>query len=405
MPLQVFTGLPGSGKSSRLIETVNSALSQGRTVRTFACSESPLLAERKALSVYRVLVSRRRGLRCPLNHFIPTREVAAILAQLAPGTLCAFEEAQFFGPEIVPYWIEASRRGLDIIISTPSIPQLELLKNQPITETILTMPCQDCSIREAATFVIDPQFDTTVALCPQCNERRTEAARRDVLQCLQRQAPHPGEKSIYQPIDEIPECVDWNVVRPDSKARADLMVRLIREEGLPQAVGQRPATYVDIGCNTGYFCNRIYQLGFYTEGVDVVKGDIEVAKILDSYFRKSHIRYVMQDAGTYLEQTQDRLFDVTSAFAVFQWVMIQTTVERGIKCLEWLFAKTNWLCFLEMGYSLEPQYQQRLKVNIDREWVSRVMREKGQFSEIRVFDAKSHGVMFGRDVFLGIRRH
>jgi SAM-dependent methyltransferase len=403
MPVQVFTGLPGSGKSTRLIEIVNSALSQARPVRTFACSESPLLAARKALSVHRLMVSRRRGLSCPLNHFVSTREVGAILAQLAPGTLCAFEEAQFFGPEITSHWLDASRRGLDVVISTPSIPQLELLKSQSITETLLTMLCQDCGVREASTFVVDPQSETTIAMCSQCNEARTEAVRRDLLERLQRQAPHPGQKSIYQPIDEIPECLNWNVVRPDSKARADLMVRLIREAGLPQAVGQRAATYMDIGCNTGYFCNRIYQLGFYTEGVDVVKADIEVAKILDSYFRKSHTRYVTQDAYAYLEQTQERLFDVTSAFAVFQWLMIQTTVERGITCLEWLFAKTKRLCFLEMGYSVEPQYRERLKVNIDREWVRRTMEKKGGFAEIRIFDAKEYGLMFGRDLFVGIK--
>jgi hypothetical protein len=97
------------------------------------------------------------------------------------------------------------------------------------------------------------------------------------------------------------------------------------------------------------------------------------------------------------------LFDVTSAFAIFQWLMIQTTVERGIRCLEWLFAKTKRLCFLEMGYSTEPQYKERLKANIDRHWVRSIMEEKGNFSEVRIFDAREHGLMFGRDLFVGIR--
>ena len=41
--LTVFKGLPGSGKSKRLIETVNAARSVGRVVATFACGESPWL--------------------------------------------------------------------------------------------------------------------------------------------------------------------------------------------------------------------------------------------------------------------------------------------------------------------------------------------------------------------------
>ena len=56
-----------------------------------------------------------------------------------------------------------------------------------------------------------------------------------------------------------------------------------------------------------------------------------------------------------------------------------------------------------MGYSAEPQYKERLKANIDRNWVCSIMEEKGDFSEIRTFDAKEHGLMFGRDLFVGIR--
>jgi SAM-dependent methyltransferase len=242
-----------------------------------------------------------------------------------------------------------------------------------------------------------------MALCSQCSDEMIATARRDLLERLQRQGPHPGEKAIYQPIDELPECAGWKLVRPDSKARVELMVQLIKDSGLPATVAPNSATYLDVGCNTGYFCDRIRRLGFYTEGVDLVEADIAVAKILDAYFRNGYTRYVVQDAFNYLEQTQDRFFDVTSAFAIFQWVMIQTTVERGIKCLEWFFAKTKQLCFLEMGYSSEPQYRERLKANVDRNWVRSIMEEKGNFAEIRIFDAREHGLMFGRDLFVGIK--
>jgi thymidine kinase/SAM-dependent methyltransferase len=403
MSLHVFTGLPGSGKSSRLIELVNSAIAQGQPVSTFVCSESPTLAERKGLRVLRILSCRRPGLHCPLNYFVSTTEAAEILARISSGTLAAFDEAQFFGPEIVKHWNEASCRGVQILVSTDSVPQLQLLKDCPTTETVFKMQCQKCGKAEASTYVVVHETHTTMALCGQCHEEMTEAARRDLLERLERQPPHPGEKAIYQPVDELPECASWKIVRPDSKVRVDLMSSLIREMDLPGAVAPNPATYLDVGCNTGYFCDRIRRLGFYAEGVDVVKGDIEVAKILDAFFRRGHNRYVTQDAYAYLEGTQDRLFDVTSAFAVFQWLMIQTTVERGLTCLEWLFAKTKRLCFLEMGYSAEPQYKEKLKVNIDREWVRRIMEEKGGFSEIRMFDAKQQGLMFGRDLFVGIK--
>src|SRR6266498_4690423 len=93
----------------------------------------------------------------------------------------------------------------------------------------------------------------------------TATARRDLLERLQRQGPHPGEKAIYQPIDELPECASWKIVRSDSKARVELMAQVIEDVGLPAAVAPNPPTYLDIGCNTGYFCDRIRRLGFYTE--------------------------------------------------------------------------------------------------------------------------------------------
>lgn len=403
MSIHVFRGLPGSGKSSRLIELVNSAIVANQPVLTFACSESPILAKREGLRVHHRLACRRLGLTCPLHHFVSTDDAATILSTESPGTLAAFEEAQFFNSKIVPYWIEASDRGLQVLISTPSNDQLQLLKSKPFTETVFEMKCQKCHISAASAFIIMPETNTTLAVCSKCNDEMAALARQDLLDRLQKQTPYPGEKSIYQPVDELPECADWKVVRPDSKARVNLMSQVIREVGLPESVAPNVATYLDVGCNTGYFCDQMRRLGFYSEGVDVVKADIEVAKMLDAFLRKGHNHYVLRDAYAYLEETQDHLFDVTSAFAVFQWLMIQTTVDRGIQCLEWLFAKTKRLCFLEMGYSVEPQYKEKLKVNIDREWVQHIMEEKGNFSEVRMFDAKEHDLMFGRDLFVGIK--
>jgi len=364
-----------------------------------------VLADRKGLRVHRAFGCRVPGLKCPLSHFVSTDEAIAILSRISSGTLAAFDEAHIFDAKIVKHWIEASSRGVEVLVSAPSDPQLVLLRQQRFAETVFKLQCQKCGEKEATTFIAAPDTGPTMPLCSQCCDEMTEAARREVLTLLEQQPPHPGEKAIYQPVDELAECAQWTIVRSDSKARADVMSRVIREAGLPEAVAPNLATYLDIGCNTGYFCDRIRRLGFYAEGVDVVKGDIKVARILDSFFRKGNNRnrYVPQDAYTYFESTQERLFDVTSAFAVFQWLMIQTTVERGITCLEWLFAKTKRLCFLEMGYSAEPQYRERLKTNIDREWVRRIMQEKGGFAEIRIFDAKEQGLMFGRDLFVGIK--
>src|SRR5437660_9620578 len=117
MSITILRGLPGSGKTLRLIETVKTALAQGNPVLTFACSDSPLLRKHGMIGHQKLLASRKPGVTCRLDHFVTPEECAAILQRTAPGTLVAFEEAQAFGAAIVPHWIEASSRGLDVLIA------------------------------------------------------------------------------------------------------------------------------------------------------------------------------------------------------------------------------------------------------------------------------------------------
>src|SRR5687768_8849543 len=133
MALQLMTGLPGSGKSSRLIKRVKSALSEGRRVATFACSDSAWMRTRPYVADQRILGCRERGLTCKLDHFVSSAEAAQLLASLPVGTLVAFEEAHAFSADIATHWSAASRRGLDLIISMPSSDQLSRLNGSDCT--------------------------------------------------------------------------------------------------------------------------------------------------------------------------------------------------------------------------------------------------------------------------------
>src|SRR5207302_1293426 len=110
-----------------------------------------------------------------------------------------------------------------------------------------------------------PGKDATRALCDACRAAETEEVRRDLLDRLQRQGPYPGEKAIYQPI-ELSECADWRLLRPDSAKRVELMTRVLREAHLPPVPVQERMTYLDVGCNTGYFCHKMHRLGFHATG-------------------------------------------------------------------------------------------------------------------------------------------
>ena len=400
-PLTIFQGLPGSGKSKRLIEIVNAARAAGRRVATFACSDSPWMRERESVQHRRILGCRIYGLECRLNHFVSTAEAVTILEKTKPGRLAVFEEAHYFGPEIADAWLAAARGGVEVLLCLPSDFHRAQFGAHPRTETNFILPCEGCGLADATTFNIVPGEDATQALCAACNQAKEEKVRAEIVRRLQAQAPYPGEKIIYQPV-ELPECADWQVLRPDSAARVEIMRDIFCELDLLTEISTGGMNYLDVGCNTGFFCHAMRQLGFHAEGEDVVTEDIVVAQMLDSFVRRDRNVFVAQDAHDYLRGTPHRMFDVTSAFAVFQWLMIQTSAPRGIECLQWLFAKTRRVCFLEMGYTAEDQYKDKIPINIDRAWVEKIMREKGGFAEVRVFPAgERHGV--SRDLFVGIK--
>lgn len=399
--LSVFLGPPGAGKSKRFIELVNAAHTAKLPAVTFACNELPWMRERDSVARQRILGSRQPGLTCKLDHFVSTAEAIEILSSLEPGTLAAFEEAHYFSPEIAGAWLAAAARGVEVLACMPSAPQRDRLRGQPRAETHFLTPCEQCKTGDATTFIIVPGQDATKSLCEPCRQKLTADARRQIVERLQSQAPYPGERTIYQPV-EIPECDGWNVLRPDSKRRVEIMTGIFRELDLLAEIKAGGMSYLDVGCNTGFFCHHLRQLGFHCEGEDVVAVDIELAQMMDSFLWRDRNVFVAQDAYDYLRDSQARRFDVTSAFAIFQWLMIQTNAPRGIDCLQWLFAKTRRVCFIEMGYSAEAQYQDKLPINIDRAWVENLMHEKGGFAEVRVFPAgEKYGV--SRDLFVGIK--
>ena len=411
MSLTVLTGLPGSGKSKYLIEQVLEAREQSRPVKTFECSESPWLQADEYVRDWRLIGSRVDGLKCALDHFVSTAEAKDILNGTPPGALVAFEEAHYFDAAIVSSWLEASGRGLDVLVARPSDSQLARLDGNAYEELKFGLQCGRCGVREAVTFVLLPDAgpdhpESTTALCEVCDAEVTAEARSEIVDRLERGSPYPGEKTIYQPV-ELEECADWWCLRPDSEKRFEIMAQVLRDAGL--VVGDRGVLedsdwsslrYVDIGCNTGFFCSRLRVLGFYVEGVDVVQEDIELARLLGSFVRRQKINYVISDCYEYLRDTRDQVFDVTSAFSVFQWLMLQRTAEHGLECIDWLFEKTGRICFLEMGYNDEPFYDGKLPLEIDRPWVEERM-QRGAFADILVFDAAEHGLQ--RDLFVGIK--
>jgi len=395
MPITTLTGLPGSGKSEQLIITVNTALEQERVALTFCCSDSPILKARRGIAEHRQLGSRS-GLTTPLNYFVSAESAIRIVREAPSGALLAFEEAQHFGDGIVEPWCEASEQGVEIFITSPSPSQAKMLHRRDHEITRLTLTCQNCEGREASTFLCYLDEDRTESVCEVCHKKLQSEAEAEIVDHLRAQEPHPGEEKIYQPI-ELHECSNWDVIRQDSDQRFRVIEKACADENLPTA----HSNYLDIGCNTGFFCYQMTKAGFRATGVDVVGNDISIARKLGTFFRRDYTTYVVSDAHEYLQSTQDQTFDVTSAFSVFQWVMIQNTPKHGLDCMRWLFGKTRRICILEMGESTEAHYAERIGMKYDRDWIYDFMQEFGGFDRIDIVDLADHNLK--RDLFIGYK--
>jgi SAM-dependent methyltransferase len=408
MPITVLTGLPGSGKSKRLIETVGAAAGEGRRVETLVSSAYPWPSEHGAFWVHRRIVCGQPGLTCRIDHFVSTEEAASLLATIPAETLVAVEEAYAFGSAAVDDWQRASERGVEVLVAAPSGDQLRLLTAVDHSRIDLELPCQHCRSQRAEEATVVANGNGTSSLCADCFRMLAHRAEGEIADLLRAEHPYPGEEVLYQPV-ELPAFREWRLARWDTIGRADAMNRVLTERGIGvfgESSGPQ-LTYLDVGCNTGLFCDYFARRGYVAKGIDATDRFITSARLLESFYRRKSrpnqqwVRYELANAYEYLRDTRDELFDVTSAFAVFQWLMIQRSPEHGLQCLEWLSQKTKKACFVEMGYSREEMYKDRLNVIIDREWVLNAMKERGNFSEVQVINAVPG--MLQRDLFAGLK--
>jgi SAM-dependent methyltransferase len=406
MSITLLTGLPGSGKSRLLIELVNSANAEGRPVQAFVCSDFPWPSHHEAFWNYRRIVCGQPGLTCQIDHFVSREEAAAILAGAPAGSLAAIEEGYAFTRAAVDDWRSASDRGVEVVVAAPSNHQVGRLDHGEYAEVNLDITCQRCESRKAVEIIIESNGEGTLSVCGPCFEELTAEARSTIVQCLREEHPFPGEEALYQPVD-FSELKTWRLARWDSPGRASAMVEVLGDLGLvPDGLDASPS-YLDVGCNTGFFCDYLARLGFRSKGIDATERFIRVARLLDAFVRRQTrptgewVLYEQTNAYEYLRDTQQERFDVTSAFATFQWVMIQRTPQHGLECIKWLAAKTKRVLFLEMGYTREEMYKDQLDVEIDYDWVLAAMKEWGGFSDIRVINAAPGKLQ--RDLFVGVK--
>lgn len=196
--MTIFEGLPGSGKSMRMIELINAARAAGQQTLTFACSDLPGALQRYGNGRH-LLTCRIAGITCELDHLVSSPEAGRILDQAPSGTIAAFEEAHSFMPAIAGHWKAAARRGVDVLICLPSPAQKAQLQSFPRRETTFIVPCQHCEKADAARHVIPPGKDLALSICDNCYETLAAEIRSELLNHVHRSRANPSQTILNRP--------------------------------------------------------------------------------------------------------------------------------------------------------------------------------------------------------------
>ena len=221
MNLRVLTGLPGSGKSRALIREMQRRSSAGDEVVLCLSSEHVELTRRPNVRPGGVMGCRQPGLGYEIDHVVDTSQAIKILSRTNPGTLAVFDEAQFFQLGIVDAWLAAAKRGVDVLVASPSKPQLKKLTGLGYETENLEVECT-CCVRKATQVTYGIEAAYPIHLCDQCFEDQMKQEIEQLLSDVREAEPFPGENHTYQPFFEIP-MDGWKLVREDSPARFEIV--------------------------------------------------------------------------------------------------------------------------------------------------------------------------------------
>ena len=403
MSLQVFTGLPASGKTSAIIDAMNDRKAQGGQVVLVLSNEHEELTRRPNVRAGGLMGCRDANKQYPIDHVVETKEATRLLATAAPGTLMVFDEAQYFSPRIVVDWATASARGVDVMVGTPSTAQLNALSDYEFSNVHMTVPCE-CG-RESTHVIYTEDMVYPTHLCDLCYEDNMNTEVANLLETVKASEPFPGELHTYQPFYDV-DMTGWGLVRTDCPARLNIALDAVARCAAVQEKLDHPVkqpSFIDLGCCSGFFSHGMSTHGFRSSGVDVSQDFIawasQVARI-----KGQSVNYAKQDVLAFLQE-DDKTYDVISTFATIQWVMAQRGYEAGLKCFELIFDKAESICVIEMGYTNEHIYKDKIldrPAEIDKDWVMNLMEASGKFHSIEFHPAGEAGIW--RDIFVGFKQ-
>jgi hypothetical protein len=362
MSLTFFIGPSGSGKTTELIKLLRKATKEGASTFLYL-PDHPHISQRPNVKKGGLMGCRTRQLYFPISDVINDGGLVTALSNSHSGDVVALDEAQHFGEGIFDSIVEAANRGVLVAAALPLLPSFP------------RDACKDLSI-------VTPNHSEAI---------------QHLEKILLESGPKPGERYTYSPIYGV-DLPAFSYVRKDCEARLKLLLASAKQAMNFTETAPAGSSYLDVGCCTGYFVEGMADAGFTSVGVEVQSCFAKLCSF-NSDFRKSGTLYIQENLYDYAKHS--KYYDVISAFAVVQWVMAQRGYEEGLECLKNLMDCARKVFVLEMGYTSEDIYKDKIDVTINREWVENALSTIGHFNHIEFHPQGTGGIW--RDLFIAYR--
>jgi SAM-dependent methyltransferase len=261
----------------------------------------------------------------------------------------------------------------------------------------LYVKCASC---DKNSVVLCPDFTNyiTETYCQTCYCDKVNEVVNDIKKKLSSYPLMPAGE-IYQPFlkkdnnfffDLSNTFKDYKVLRNDTDNRINIYLKHHTKE---------IKSYIDLGCNTGYFCDYMSDIlnipNVY--GIDICSTLHDICVKKSKYILLNNNKYICSNLYDYFINTE-KTFDVISAYSVIQWVMIQKGDEYGVILLKKLALITDKILILEIGDYKEHHYD-KLKILIGTDWLIELLKE--YFKEYVVYDKNTYSLK--RDIVYFIK--
>ena len=198
MPLKVYTGLPGSGKTSALITEMCEYKDAGHSVILVLSSEHDALTKRPHVKPGGLMGCRDKHKSFPIDAVLNSGEARSLLESLEAGVMIVFDEAQYFQPSLANDWVRAAQQGVEVRVGTPSSAQLELLNEMPHESIKLSVQCASCEC-DATKVIYKSNLTFPDYYCSDCYEEGRQMSIDSLMEKVKESKPFPGDLHTYQP--------------------------------------------------------------------------------------------------------------------------------------------------------------------------------------------------------------